>query len=253
MRVLLTGAAGLIGRSLRRPLRERVSHLRVADSKPVEAEHPREESLVFDITSLDAVLEASRDLDAIVHLAGIASEAAFDRIAEANLRGAYNVFEAARREGVRRVVFASSNHVTGFYGRDERISPRDPVRPDTLYGVSKVFGEAVGSLYAHKFGLEVVALRIGAFADEPPDGPNRPMALSPGDMFRLTWAALTARDIRFEIVYGVSDTGSRWWDNAEAARRIGYEPHDRIHAREPGPGFQGDPFTNPDYHGKAAE
>ena len=253
MRVLLTGAAGQIGRSLRGPLRERVSHLRVADSEPLSAESGREEPLVFDLTSFEPVLEACRGMDAVVHLAGIPTEAAFDRIAEVNLRGTYHVYEAARLAGVRRVVFASSNHATGFYGRDERISPRDPVRPDTLYGVSKVFGEALGSLYADKFGLEVVALRIGAFAGKPPEGLGRPMWISPGDLFRLVWAALTAPDVRFEIVYGASDTGSRWWDNAEAARRIGYEPSDRIEPRDPGPGFQGDPFTATEYHGEEAE
>ncbi|MDQ4019394.1 MAG: NAD(P)-dependent oxidoreductase [Actinomycetota bacterium] len=253
MRVLLTGAAGNIGRSLRPPLRERVSRLRVADFDELEPEAPVEEARRFDVTDFEAVRDACRDIDAVVHLAGIPTEAAFERIAEVNLRGTYNVYEGARLAGVRRVVFASSNHATGFYGRDERISPRDPVRPDTFYGVSKVFGEALGSLYADKFGLEVVALRIGAFAEQPPDRPGRPMWISPGDMFRLTWAALTAPDVRFEVVYGVSDTGSRWWDNEASARRIGYEPQDRLEARDPGPGYQGAPFTDPAYHGEQAE
>jgi uronate dehydrogenase len=172
---------------------------------------------------------------------------------EANIRATHNVFEAARLAGVRRVVYASSNHATGFYRRDERASPADRPRPDTLYGVTKVVGEALGSLYADKFGLEVVALRIGAFAAEPPDGANRPMWISSGDMSRLVWAALTAPDVRFEIVYGVSATGQDWWDNEAAASRIGYAPQDAIGIGEAGDrAFQGGDFTSRNYHGEPA-
>lgn len=250
MRVVLTGAAGGIGQALRAPLRARASLVRLVDRKPIEDVAEGEVGECVDLIDLPRLQEALRGMDAVVHLAAVPTEDSYDRIAEANLRGTFNVLEAARLERVRRVVFASSNHTTGFYGREERISPRDPVRPDTLYGVSKVFGEALGSLYADKFGLEVVALRIGACSDEPPEGAARPMWLSPGDMARLTWAALTAAGVRFEVVYGLSDTGSPWWDNGEAARRIGYEPHDAIEPHDPGPGFQGDPFTDPAYHGE---
>jgi len=249
VRVVLTGAAGSIGRALRPSLRERASLVRLVDAKPIEDAAAGEDAACFDLIDLGRTRETLSGMDAVVHLAALPTEDSYDRIAEANLRSTYNVFEAARLEGVRRIVFASSNHATGFYRRDERVSPRDPVRPDSLYGVSKVFGEALGSLYADKFGLEVVALRIGAFAEEPPENEARPMWLSPGDMARLTLAALTAPDVRFEVVYGLSDTGSGWWANDEAARRIGFRPKDRIEPRDPGPGFQGDPFTRPEYHG----
>jgi len=245
VRVVLTGAAGGIGSALRTPLRERASLVRLVDMKPIEDAAEREEVNCFDLADLPRVQKALEGMDAVVHLAAVPTEDSYDRIAEANLRATFNIFEAARVEGVCRIVFASSNHATGFYRRDERISPCDPVRPDSLYGVSKVFGEALGSLYADKFGLEVVALRIGGFAQEPPEGPARPMWLSPGDMARLTWAALVAPDVHFEVVYGLSETGSLWWDNAAAARRIGYEPQDAIEPKNPGPGLQGDPFTDP--------
>ena len=253
MRIVLTGAAGGIGSALRAPLRERAELVRLVDTDPIEDVAEGEEALDLDLSDLDGLRRAFRGTDAVVHLAAVPSETAFEEIAEANLRGAYHVFEAARLEGVRRVVFASSNHATGFYGRDATISPAAPPRPDSLYGTSKVFGEALGSLYADKFGLEVVCLRIGAFEETPPDGPTRPMWLSPGDMVRLAWAALTAPGITFHVVYGLSRTGSRWWANDGAAAAIGFEPEDAIEPREPGPGHQGDPFTARDYHGADAD
>jgi uronate dehydrogenase len=254
VRILLTGAAGTIGTSLRPLLRKRATLLRLVDKEPLDRPGDREEAHAVDLADLDAVEDVMRGMDAVVHLAGIPSEDAFDRLVDANIRATYNVFEAARLARVRRVVFASSNHATGFYRRDERVSPAVRPRPDSLYGATKVFGEALGSLYADKFGLGVVALRIGAFADEPPSGPSRPMWISPGDTFRLVWAALTAAGIHFEIVYGVSATGARWWDNEEAASRIGYAPLDELQLEggaDAGPAFgrQGDPFTRPDFHG----
>ena len=256
MRILLTGAAGNIGEVLRRPLRERADSVRLVDTRAVAVEDEREEARAVDLSNADAVGPLMDGIDAVVHLAAIPSEDAFDRLVEATVRATYNVFEAARRAAVRRVVYASSNHATGFHRRDERISPADRPRPDSLYGVTKVFGEALGSLYADKFGLEVVALRIGGFAEEPPVGrPSLPMWISPGDMARLVWAALTAPAVRFEIVYAVSRTGSTWWDNDEAARRIGYEPQDEVdasaHERETWI-HQGDPFTRREVHGQSA-
>ena len=252
MRIVLTGAAGGIGSVLRQPLRERAELVRLVDTAEIAAPAEHEDAIVLDLAEFDRLLEAFRGFDAVVHLAAVPSESAYDEIADANLRGTFHVLEAARVTGVRRVVFASSNHVTGFYRRDERISPASPPRPDSLYGASKVFGEALGSLYADKFGLEVVCLRIGAFEAEPPEGPNRPMWLSPGDMARLTWAALTAPDVHFHVVYGVSRTGSGWWENDEAAAVIGYEAQDELEPRDAGPGHQGDPFTARSYHGADA-
>jgi uronate dehydrogenase len=253
VKIVLTGAAGGIGSALRAPLRERAELVRLVDTEQVDDVVEGEDALDLDLADLEGLRRAFREMDAVVHLAAVPSETAFDAISEANLRGAFHVFEAARLEGVRRVVFASSNHVTGFYGRDDTITPSSAPRPDTLYGASKVFGEALGSLYADKFGLEVVCLRIGAYEPEPPEGPTRPMWLSPGDMARLTVAALTAPNIRFHVVYGLSRTGSTWWANDEAAAAIGYRPEDAIDPREPRPGFQGDPFTARDYHGAGAD
>jgi uronate dehydrogenase len=256
MKLLLTGAAGRIGRALRPTLRERVDLLRVADISEVDPEDEREEALSFDLAEFERVLDAARGMDAVVHLGAIASEDAFERLLEANIRGTYNVFEAARLADVRRVVFASSNHATGFYRRGDRISPSIRPRPDSLYGVTKVFGEVLGSLYADKFGLEVVCLRIGSFAEAPPLGRSTlPMWLSPPDAVRLFWAALTAPQVRFEVVYGVSDTGQSWWDNQGAAR-IGYVAEDSVECARVAEANalherQGDVFTDADRHGGA--
>ena len=124
-----------------------------------------EEALRLDLADFAAVRPAMEGTDVVVHLAAIPSEDTFERLLQANVAATYNVFEAARQAGARRVVFASTNHVTGFYRRSERVGPADPVRPDSMYGATKVFGEAVGRLYADKWGMEVVCLRIGAFGE----------------------------------------------------------------------------------------
>jgi uronate dehydrogenase len=225
--VTVTGAAGLIGSTLRDAWRGRFPHLRLVDRGDLGEEGEGEELRVLDLAAFGAAKEAVRGADAVVHLAAIPEEDRFDRLLEANVTATYNVFEAARQAGVRRVVFASTNHVTGFYARTERIGPDHPVRPDSLYGVTKVFGEALGRLYADKWGLEVVCLRIGAFGDRPASAEVLPMWLSPGDAVRLCTRALVAPDVRFLVVYGVSRVPDSWWDNPGAAA-IGYVPLDDV-------------------------
>ena len=161
----------------------------------------------------------------------------------------YNVFEAARQCHVRRVVFASTNHVTGFYPRSQRIGPNAPVRPDTVYATSKVFGEALGRLYCEKFGLEVICVRIGAFAATPPPG-SEPMWLGHRDAVALFTCCVAAPLRGFVLVYGASANAPLWWDDAEARRLLGYEPTEgaagRADAREQL--LQGHPYTDHRYH-----
>jgi uronate dehydrogenase len=225
--VTVTGAAGLVGTALRNAWRGVFPALRLVDRGELGEAREGEELLVADLTDLAAAREGVRGADAVVHLAAIPEEDTFDHLLEVNVRGAYNVFEAARREDVRRVVFASTNHVTGFYPRAQRIGPDDPVRPDSLYGVSKVFGEALGRLYADKWGLEVVCLRIGAFGERPESAEELPMWLSPRDGVRLCTRALVAPDIGFLVVYGASSVTNGWWENP-GADAIGYEPLDEV-------------------------
>ncbi|HJV30076.1 MAG TPA: NAD(P)-dependent oxidoreductase [Gaiellaceae bacterium] len=159
----------------------------------------------------------------------------------------YNVFEAARQAGVRRVVFASTSHVTGFYPRTELVGPHHAPRPDTVYAVTKVFGEAFGRLYADKFGLEVVCVRIGAFSDVPDEPGARSMWLSRRDAVDLFSKCVSAPVTDFTVVYGVSANADSWWDNTSAGS-LGYAPKDSAETAPPGDGYQGGQYVAPSYH-----
>ena len=173
-------------------------------------------------------------VDAVVHLAGIPVEARFAKLLAANIDGTYQVFEAAHQAGVPRVVYASSNHAVGYH---ERADYPDGVgigvrpRPDTYYGVTKVFGEALGSFYADRHGMAVACVRIGSCFAEPRTVRMLGTWLSPADAVRLFHSLLTAPELRYEIVYGVSANTRGWWD-LEPARRLGYRPQDdaEVHA-----------------------
>jgi uronate dehydrogenase len=253
--VVLTGAAGLIGSTLRAAWCGRFSLLRLVDTQELGEEREGEETRVLDLADFAATQRAVEGADAVVHLAAIPQEDRFERLLEANVAATYNVFEASRQAGVRRVVFASTNHVTGFYATTERVGPGDPVRPDSLYGVTKVFGEALGRLYADKWGVEVVCLRIGAFGERPGDADALSMWLSPGDGVRLFTRALVAPEVGFLVVYGVSRVPSSWWKNPGAAV-LGYEPVDDVDPElrralaaeaDPAGGLQGGRFAGRDY------
>jgi len=223
-RVLITGAGGAIGTALREGLPARGFALRSHDRTPIEPA-PDEEMVTGDVTDLDALTSAMAGVDAVVHLAAIATEASYDEIAATNIGGTYAAFEAARRAGVRRVVYASSNHAVGFYPRMP-LAPADlRPRPDTYYGVSKVFGEALGSLYADRYGLQVACLRIGSFLPRPQRRRHLSTWLSPGDMVRLTQACLSTPDLGFAVVWGISANTRGWWD-LEPGRALGYFPVD---------------------------
>jgi uronate dehydrogenase len=227
--ILLTGAAGRIGSSLRAPLRAAASELRLTDVSPLRTEASNEIVHQADLTDFAAMCAAADGAEAIVHLGAVPVEAPFDELAAANLTGCYHVFEAARLGGVRRVVFASSNHATGFYPVDQRLTGDEPTRPDSLYGVTKVYGEALGRLYHDKFGLEVACLRIGTFKEQPTEPRTLHTWLSVPDATRLVLACLTSPDLGFAILYGVSDNRRSWWSN-ESASRLGYVPEDDAEA-----------------------
>lgn len=223
--VLVTGAAGGIGTALRAGLAGRYRLLRLLDREPVADLGPGEEAVEADLADLAALASACAGVDAVVHLAAIPHEDAFSRILEVNVVGTYNVFEAARRAGVGRVVFASSGHVTGLYGLDEPVAADAVRRPDTIYGLSKCFGEDLGRLYHHKAGMAVACLRIGTFVDKPREERDLSSWLSPRDAVELVRCALEAPDLGFEVVYGASANTRRWW-RAEAVERLGYHPVD---------------------------
>jgi uronate dehydrogenase len=224
-RVLITGAAGKIGRSLRAGLRGHYPVLRLLDVAPQDAAGAGEEVITVDLNDRAATELAMSDVDAVIHLAAMSREAPFDDILAGNITATYSLFEAARRAGVRRVVLASSHHVVGFYPRGQTVSPDDPVRPDSLYGVSKVFGEALGRLYAEKYGLEVVCLRIGSFAERPKRPRQLSIWLSPRDCVHLVRRCLDTPHVKFAVVWGVSANANIWWKD-DAAALLGYHPQD---------------------------
>jgi len=222
--ILITGAAGDIGTHLRREL-SGVYKLRLSDIRPIQHASAGESFDPGDIADMDDALRITRGVDAIVHLGGVSAEAEWEPILRANIVGCYNIFEAARQNGVRRVLFATSNHAVGFYRRDEVIDHRVYPRPDSRYGLSKVFGEQVGSLYADKYGLEVFCMRIGNVNPKPVDKRRLSIWISPRDLAQLIRIGVDHPGIRFEIVYGVSNNQRSWYDNSNATR-LGYRPQD---------------------------
>ncbi len=231
--VLITGASGRVAAWLRRHLRGVYPRILLSDLEPPHDLAPNEEFRAADLADFDAVCRAVAGAEGIVHLGGHSVEGPWPTILRANIEGCYHLFEAARRHGVRRIVFASSNHAVGFYPRRRRIGVDHRVRPDSRYGVSKVFGEALGSLYADKHGLRVLSIRIGNVAERPVDHRRLSIWIHPEDLAQLVRIGLEHPELRNEVVFGVSDNERGWWDN-EAARRLGYRPRHRAedHAAE---------------------
>ena len=225
MRVLMTGAAGDIGRVLRQRLKGRYDVLRLSDIAAMSPAGSGEEIVMADLTDLDQVQAAMTDVDAVIHLGGIAGEDTWDDILNTNIIGTYHVFEAARRAGARRIVFASSNHAVGFYRRDRTIDHLAPQRPDTRYGLAKAFGEDLASFYVDKHGFDVMCMRIGSFQDEPKDTRQLATWISHGDMTRLVATGLEAKDMGLAVVFGMSRNSRAWWDNRRAYA-LGYDPQD---------------------------
>ena len=224
-RLLLTGAAGGLGRELRRRLKAHCAVLRLSDIADLGAAAPGEELMPAALEHADTVLALLADVDAVVHLGGISVEGPFEPILQANIVGTYNLYEAARKQRVKRVVFASSNHVTGFYRQDEVIDATMPMRPDGHYGLSKAFGENLAQFYFDRYGLETVSLRIGSSFPEPADRRMLATWMSYDDLERLVVASLSAPVVGHSVIYGMSDNATTWWDNTPA-RHIGYRPQD---------------------------
>ena len=252
-RVLVTGANGVIGRAVYEHLGDRYE-LHALTRRPVDIP-----SHVANVADLEAIQPAFVGMDAVVHLAASAAVSTpWEDILRNNLIGTYNVFEASKRSGVNAVVFASSNHTIGMYetdGAPELYALDDPrvydhtveLRPDSLYGVSKVYGEAIGRYYHELFGLRVYNLRIGSVrADDAPRDPKVAegsfwLDLKPEQKFdrmRATWlsrrdcaeliaACLEATDVGWAVVYGISNNPRQFWDLSHARELLGWEPRDR--------------------------
>jgi nucleoside-diphosphate-sugar epimerase len=238
-RILITGINGLIGTILHSALAEKYEIFGLDQTEPF-SDHVTEVNIAEYGQVADA-LRRSRPLDAIVHLAGNPNvDASWEEVLGANIIGTRNIFEAAREFQVPRVVYASSNHVTGAYMgikpnlllqhqlEPEKISVRDPIRPDSDYGVSKAFGEAVARYYCARWGVEAICLRIGAVLrdDNPTRDPlNRRMWLSHRDLVQLFQKSLRS-NVVFGIYYGISNNKSSFWDISNAQAELGFAPED---------------------------
>lgn len=231
-RLLITGAAGEIGSVIRPALQDTAGRIRLLDKRTI-TDAAGAEILTGDINDAALIDEAMVGVDCLFHLAGIPRETGGspDDILEANVIGTHAVFSAARQHGVKRIIFASSNHVIGFYPAGEFVGPDVPPRPSGFYGASKAYGEALARLHADKFGMEVACLRIGAFRARPGNARELGAWISHGDMAALARACVLAPAFHFLVLYGVSANSRAKWGGDEAARaHIGFTPRDNAEA-----------------------
>lgn len=225
-RLLLTGAAGGLGKVLRHSLRPYARVLRLSDiAEMAPAAGAHEEVVVCDLADKAAVHRLVEGVDAILHFGGVSVERPFEEILGANICGVFHIYEAARRHGVKRVVFASSNHVIGFHKQDEILDAHSPRRPDSYYGLSKSYGEDMASFYFDRYGIETVSIRIGSSFPEPNNRRMLSTWLSYRDLTQLIERALYAAQVGHTVVYGMSANRELWWDNHLAAH-LGYQPQD---------------------------
>ncbi len=259
-RVLVTGAAGGIGTHLRKLLPPIYPDLLLSDRRRPADLASTERFEAADLTKPEEVQRICRGIDGIVHLGGYSVEGPWEDILQANIIGCYNLFEAARMEGVKRIIFASSNHAVGFHPRTSRIGTKVIPRPDSRYGVSKLFGEGLGALYAFKHGIGVLSIRIGNVNDEPIDPRRLSIWLKPEDLVRLIRIGFERPGLVYEVAYGISDNDRGWYDNSHAGS-LNYRPegrsedfaaqvlaaHPPAKPDTPGEFYQGGQFCDVDY------
>lgn len=228
--LVITGGAGRIGTALRPLLREHY-RLRLVDLREAPRQLGGDESVLGDMSRFADAEQAMRGAHAVLHLAGNPSTSAtWDQVRTANIEATNNVFEAARRQGARRVVFASTNHVMGFYNLDKAwpIDTLSPIRPDSLYGVSKAFGEALARYYADAFDMSMICLRIGWFTPTEPNSVGlNPLWISARDLAQIVVRCVeTPR--RFGIYNATSNNPQGHWDLRASRDELGYAPVDVV-------------------------
>ena len=224
-RVLLTGAAGNLGRNLRKHLGDVAGELVVTDRVDMASAGDHETVVTCELAEFPKVRAMVSGVDAVVHLGGAPVEDTFEEILSSNIRGSYNIYEAARQAGVRRIVYASSIHAVGFHRRETVVDVRCSHRPDSLYGVSKCFVEDLARYYFDKFGIESVCLRINSCFSEPVDRRMLGTWLSYRDSVELVRRSLLAPRVGFTVVYGISDNSEAFVTNA-GTEHIGFRPAD---------------------------
>lgn len=225
-RLLITGAGGRIGSVCRQRLSHLATKLRLVDRVDLGPAADHEEVFHCELSDAGSMREIVEGCDGIVHLGGRPNEGPWNSVRDANIDGVFHLYEAARQASTKpRIFFASSNHVTGFYETDVLVDPTSEIRPDTLYGVSKVFGEALASMYHDKFGIESALVRIGACLKEPVSERSLASWLSHDDLVRLIEHVFTIEDLGCPILYGISANPEAWWTN-ETSKLQGWKPRD---------------------------
>ncbi len=228
-RLLLTGAAGGLGQVLRQGMRPFAQNLRLSDINPLGTASAGEECVPCDLADKAAMRALLSGVDAVVHMGGVSTEAPFEQVLEANIKGLFHLYEGARVHGTRRIVFASSNHAIGFHKQGEVIDGDCAKRPDSYYGLSKSYGEDLSRFYFDRYGIETVCLRIGSSFPEPKDRRMLITWLSYRDLTELVRCALFAPTVGHTIAYGVSNNRDKWWDNSKAAH-LGFVAQDNTEA-----------------------
>lgn len=254
-RLLLTGAAGGLGSVLRERLLNYSEKLRSSDISPLKTPVlTNEEFIACDLADKAGVIALAQDCDAIIHFGGVSTEHSFETILAPNISGTYHIYEGARIHGVKRVIFASSNHVIGFHERGKILQTDCEKRPDGYYGLSKAYGEDLASFYFHRYGIETLSIRIGSSFPEPTNERMLSTWLSYDDLEQLIYQGLTTPNVGHTIVYGASNNKNSWWDNRGAAH-LNYQPKDSADTfaasiasqqpppADPGKDFQGGGFT----------
>lgn len=225
-RLLITGANGGLGSVCRQRLGHLADTIRLSARKGLGEAGPNEEIVYCDLGDKAAVEALVEGCDGIVHMGGQATEAPWETIRNANIDGMFHLYEAARKSSTTlRIIFASSNHAIGYYEQTERLDAKSPTKPDGLYGLSKVFGEAMASMYYHKFGIETASIRIGSCFPEPKNHRMLSTWMSYDDFILLIERIFTVPRLGCPIIYGASANDASWWDNREVAY-LGWQPKD---------------------------
>ena len=225
--VLITGAAGYIGIYLREAFRNRYN-LRLTDIVPIDGE----DVTIANLGDIDTMMDVTENVDAVIHLAAHPGDRDFhSKLLPDNIAGTYNVFEACRQNGVSRIVYASTNHVIDGYTKDRLVTSDMAIRPDSMYAVSKQFGESLGCFYSDRYGMSIVCLRIGSPLPDDHEGllKNRRLLstwLSIRDMVQLIGLSIDVEGLQFEIFHGISANTRRYWDIDHAHNVLGYQPQD---------------------------
>ena len=242
--ILLTGAAGRIGAMLHEALSAAGKYRVIATARNAE---PEKNILAMNILDYDRVNELMRGVDVVVHMAAYLQEGMFhERALPNNVAGVYNLYEAMRQNGAKRMVYGSTNHVVGFYRDTDKVTGDSPQRPDSVYGLTKAMAETIGRMYSDKYGISCINVRIGSYdPDDHVSNYRRTRTwISRRDLAHLIECAVEApEDVMFLNVFGVSGNAERFWDIGEAQRLLGYKPQDDGHEH-----LEEALRSNPDWH-----